>query len=85
MATTSIRTTTPEVTPNARAERALRLFEERGHEIEHVVGDDYLVPSCSGRGAYRVRYGGLEESCSCKDFEFGGGRACKRRICAGVW
>jgi hypothetical protein len=82
---TSIRTTTPEVTPEmARAERALKLFEERGDEIEHVVADIYLVPSCSDRGAYRVRYGGLEESCSCKDFEFGGGRACKHLLAVGA-
>jgi hypothetical protein len=77
-----LRNTGEKVTPeSARAERGLRLFEEHGGDIERLEGDTFLVPSCSGSSFYRVRYGGLEESCECKDWEFGGGRRpCKHLI-----
>ncbi len=72
----------PEVL-NARAERALALFRERGHEIERIADEHYLVPSCSGTRFYRVRYGGLEESCSCPDFEHRG-QSCKHLLAVGI-
>jgi hypothetical protein len=89
--TISIRTTTPEVTPSgaARAERALVLFGERGDEIRRIGGETYSVPSCSGRGFYRVRYGGFEESCECPDFQIPRrgrklGEPCKHLLAVGI-
>jgi hypothetical protein len=82
--TTSIRTTTSEVTPNSRDERALKLFEERGHEIRRMGENLYRVPSCSGPGSYDVLYGGAREECPCPDFQFGCGRACKHLIALGI-
>ena len=52
----------------ARAERALALYEERGHLIRALGADRYEVPSCSMDGRrYIVRYGGEVERCSCPD------------------
>jgi hypothetical protein len=81
-----LRNTAEKVTPqNARAERARALYEERGHLIRSVASDTFEVPSCGMVGKrYTVRYGGKVESCSCKDFEFGGGRACKHLLCIGI-
>jgi hypothetical protein len=56
---------------NARAERALRLFEERGHEIERIAPDVYRVPSQHLRCTYTVEYG-VRENCSCPDHEYRG-------------
>jgi hypothetical protein len=50
-----------------RAERALALYEERGHDIRRIGPETFEVPSCSGRGHYLVRYGGEQEQCSCPD------------------
>ena len=72
--------------PPTREERALELYRTRGHEIRHVTADNYLVPACSGRGFYAVRYGGDVESCDCPDFEFGrGGRSCKHLLAVGIY
>jgi len=74
---------------NARAERALRLYQERGHEIEHLGFDHWRVPatrkdSSLARDFYTVLYG-EHEACSCKDFEFGHGRrACKHLLAVGI-
>jgi hypothetical protein len=71
--TASIRT--EDVSPNSRAERALALFEERGHLIRAVASDTYEVPSCGMVGRrYTVRYGGTEESCTCPDAAYHPGR-----------
>jgi hypothetical protein len=89
MATTSIRTSTPEVTPNSRAERALALYQERGHEIEYVGFDHWRVPatrkdSSLASDFYTVLYG-EHEACSCKDYQFGRGkRACKHLLAVGI-
>jgi len=64
---------------NGRDARALRLFEERGQEIRQIGTDLFEVPSCTVREAYIVEYGGLVESCTCKNFEFNGG-PCKHMI-----
>ena len=70
--------------PTTRAERALRLYEERGSLIRAVAADTFEVPSCGMRGKrYTVHYGGSEESCSCKDYEFNGG-PCKHLIYVGI-
>jgi len=68
---------------STRAERALRLFEERGEDIRRIGPETFEVPSCSGRAVYIVRYGGLEESCSCLDFAYRG-EACKHLLCVGI-
>jgi len=69
--------------PTTRVERALRLLEERGHEIRQISASVYRVPSCSGSEPYDVLYGEREE-CPCPDFQFGGGRPCKHLIAVGV-
>lgn len=81
-----LRNTSEESSPhNARAERALALYQERGHLIRSVASDTYEVPSCGMEGKrYTVQYGGKVESCSCKHFEFGGGRACKHLLAVGI-
>ena len=66
---------------NARAERALALLEEYGEF--RTLGDNlFEVPSHTGRGSYRVRYGGEVESCSCRDFGFG--HVCKHLLAIGA-
>jgi hypothetical protein len=73
---------------STRAERALALFEERGHLIRAVAADTYEVPSCSMDGRrYRVRYGvssEAEERCECPAWSYGGGRACKHLLAVGI-
>ena len=49
-----------------RAERAMRLWNERGSEIRKVGSQTYLVPGCSA-DAYTVDL--CAESCNCPDFE----------------
>jgi hypothetical protein len=68
------------------AERALALFEERGHLIRAVAADTYEVPSCSMDGRrYRVRYGvSVEERCECPAWSYGSGRACKHLLAVGI-
>ena len=79
--TRSIRTTTPEVTPNTRAERALELYRTRHHDIERIAPNVYLVPSCTGEGFYRVDY--AAETCTCPDYEIRG-EVCKHVLAVGV-
>ena len=69
--------------PTTRAARALRLYEERGHEIERLAEDLYRVPSCTGHSVYTVRYGDVE-ACECPDFLYGGGRSCKHLLAVGI-
>jgi hypothetical protein len=85
MASQSVAHSGTDSRPNSRESRALALFEERGHLIRSVASDTFEVPSCGMAGKrYIVRYGGEVESCSCKDFEFGHGRACKHLLCVGA-
>jgi SWIM zinc finger len=79
--TSIVRETTPKVTPNTRAERALELYHERGRDIERLTPDVYLVPSCTGEGTYRVDYGA--ESCGCRDYEMRG-EVCKHVFAVGI-
>jgi hypothetical protein len=68
---------------SSRAERALALYRERGHLIHRFGTGLYRVPSCSEEGSYyTVDY--LDETCTCRDFEFGHGRACKHILAVGV-
>ena len=58
-----------------REQRALRLFEMRGHEIEQAGEAVYWVPSWAGERTYTVRYPvdeGEQESCECADHVFRG-------------
>jgi predicted nucleic acid-binding Zn finger protein len=82
--TNILRITSEKSSANSRAERALQHFEGRGHLIRAVAADTYEVPSCGMLGKrYTVRYGGLEESCSCPDFAYRG-EACKHLLCVGI-
>jgi uncharacterized Zn finger protein len=78
-------TTTHEGT-RALALRGLKLFEERGEEIEHEGHGVYTVPGCSG-GSYRVDlavFGG-EETCSCPDHARHPEHTCKHLIAASIY
>lgn len=55
-------TTIPKST---RLQRGVRLFNDRGHEIERISAHTYRVPSCTGEGAY-VAYTDLR-CCTCPD------------------
>ncbi len=54
----------PEAT-RSRILRGLKLFKERGAEIERVGIHTYRVPSCTGNGSYTV-YTDLR-CCTCPD------------------
>ena len=53
--------------PPSRELRGIRLFEERGHEIEHPYPGVYLVPGCKG-STYTVHLA-PRARCTCPDFE----------------
>ena len=44
----------PEARKTTRLQRGVRLFAERGHEIECLEIHTYSVPSCSGDDSYTV-------------------------------
>ncbi len=53
-----------------RLERGRLLFEERHNEIEHVRGDEWIVPSGNLlTGTYLVRLGN-SPSCECADHQY---------------
>jgi hypothetical protein len=66
-------TTIPESTrTDTRETRGLRLAQERFDEIAlSHRGGLYTVPSLHGEHTYHVIYTAREESCSCRDWEFG--------------
>jgi hypothetical protein len=69
----------------ARADRALALFEERGHLIRAVASDTYSVPSSGMLGKrYTVRYGGEVESCTCPDHSYHPEVSCKHLLAVGI-
>ena len=71
--------------PSTRVGRALELLDKHGDQIERVAHDLYLVPSCSGRDSYRVRYGGDVEGCECEDFvRHGDEQSCKHLLAMGI-
>ncbi len=51
--------------PTTRLQRGVRLFRERGHEIERLEIHAYSAPSCSGDEKYTV-YTDLR-CCTCPD------------------
>ena len=62
----------PRTVPNTRELRALALAEERFEEIARSHhGGRYTVPSLHGDHTYTVTYTARDESCQCKDWEFG--------------
>jgi hypothetical protein len=82
--TGSIRSDSPRVSANSRAERALMLYQEHGREITRLSENVYRVPSSDGLHSYDVLYGESEE-CPCPDFEFHGGSfACKHLMAVGI-
>ncbi len=57
---------------DTRELRALMLAEERFEEIAGSHrGGTYTVPSLHGEHTYDVTYTAREESCHCRDWEFG--------------
>jgi hypothetical protein len=56
-----------------REQRALKLFRERGDEIQQVGADIYFCPSQDGTREHLVRYGGAVEECDCGDYVYRGG------------
>jgi hypothetical protein len=62
----------PRTVPNTRELRALALAEEHFEEIAASHrGGRYTVPSLHGEHHYDVTYTARDESCYCKDWEFG--------------
>lgn len=55
-----------ELDKRTRAERAMRLYNERGGEIRKVGPQTYLVPGCSA-DSYTVDL--RAENCTCPDYE----------------
>ena len=47
--------------------RGLKLYRERGDEIERILPNTYSVPSCSDETTYVVRLD--RGTCECRDFE----------------
>ena len=47
--------------------------------------DLYRVPSSSGLERYTVQYGGLQESCTCPDYQVHRGEiSCEHLVCVGL-
>jgi hypothetical protein len=67
---------------STRETRALELYRTRRHDIERIAPEVYLVPSCTGEGAYRVHYG-EHESCTCPDHQYRG-VACVHLLMVGI-
>ncbi len=66
----TVTTSVPEPTrPDTRELRALKLFEERGHQIVRLAPDVFRVPSQDGERSYDVLYGEREE-CPCPDHQY---------------
>ena len=68
--------------PDARASRALRLYRERGAEIERTGPWTYLVPSCTGTGSWAVNY--RRETCDCPDALRNPETSCKHVYAVGI-
>ncbi len=67
-----------------RLQRGIRLFLERGAEIERTTANTYRVPSCTGEGSYLV-YLDLR-ACLCPDHARAkaSGERCKHFHAAGI-
>jgi hypothetical protein len=60
----------PIIQRTTREKHGIALFSIRGDEIEHVKGQLWLVPSCSGDGLHAVDL--RNESCECADLQWSG-------------
>jgi hypothetical protein len=61
--------------PWSREQRAIRLYEHRGHQIEQAGDDIFWVPSWDGERTHVVHYPvaeGETESCTCADHVYRG-------------
>lgn len=67
-----------------RLQRGVRLFLERGAEIERIAAHTYRVPSCTGEGSYTA-YTDLR-CCTCPDHmrAKAAGERCKHVIAAEI-
>lgn len=77
------------ISPDVRARvlRGLKLFQERGHEIERAPRPaSFYIPSCSGEERYEASLGIDDDapSCSCPDFRRRQ-QACKHVYCLEIW
>ncbi len=68
--------------PPTRELRGLKLYRERGDEIERILPHTYSVPSCTGEKTYAVRLA-PRVRCDCPDFERRG-EPCKHIYCAEI-
>ncbi len=77
--------TTTVAAKTTRLQRGIRLFAERGHEIERIAAHTYRVPSCSGDETYTVFTD--MGCCSCPDHRHAkaAGEACKHRVAVEVF
>ncbi len=73
--------TPPGSTPTTREQRGLALFRERGDEIEHLNGQRWAVPSCSGEHRYAADL--RHQTCSCEDSIWQDG-GCKHIVAATI-
>ncbi len=71
--------------PSTRLQRGVRLFNERGHEIERIGIDTYRAPSCTGEDSYLV-FTDLR-CCTCPDHRRAkaAGEACKHRVAIDIF
>ncbi len=78
--------TTTVAAKTTRLQRGIRLFAERGHEIERISAHTYRVPSGTGEGHYTA-YTDLR-ACTCPDHirakALGNGERCKHVIAAEI-
>ncbi len=78
-------TTKSSAPPTTRLQRGVRLFAERGAEIERLEAHTYSVPSCVGGGTYTVF---LDLGCcTCPDHRAAkkAGEACKHRVAVEIF
>ncbi len=77
--------TTTVAAKTTRLQRGVRLFNERGSEIERLEIHTYAVPSCSGDETYTVFTD--MGCCSCPDHRRAkaAGEACKHRVAVEVF
>ena len=68
----------------ARIKRGIKLYRERGDQIERLTANVYAVPSCSGGRSYVVDT--ALGHCTCPDHERAKalGVACKHRVAAEI-
>jgi hypothetical protein len=70
----------------AQSTRELRVLKLAEEHFEQIAASyrrgECLVPSCSGRGKFRVTYTSRDESCGCRDREFG--NVCKHILAVAI-